>query len=66
MSKQIQIGVIAYRDPATGEFKNSRPLYQPSTPELEEQERFMQDNLARLMAAGLADYIRDRENKGEA
>ena len=59
MQKQrfIQIGQTAARDPATGEFLQTVPLFAEITPEIEAAQAATVTDVARLFAGKMKQYI---------
>lgn len=55
--KYIQVGVIATRDPKTGEFLKSIPIYQKESPELLENEDKMIKDASVVFAEKMKQYI---------
>ena len=55
--KYIQIGMTALRDPATGGFLPSVPLYIEATEEAEEAEAAMVKDIGRVFAGKMKQYI---------
>lgn len=65
--KYIQIGVTALRDPATGDFLPSVPLYIKADKEVEEAEQQMYKDVGKALAGMMKKYIDshpDAMNKG--
>lgn len=57
MQKFIQIGTTAARDPETGEFLESVPIYKEATPELEKAETAAFGDIGRTFAGKMKQYI---------
>lgn len=60
----IQIGVTALRDPVTGEFLPSVPLYIKKTPEIQQAEDYMIGDIAKVFASRMKQYIQENGRKG--
>ena len=69
--KYIQVGVTALRDPATGDFLPSVPLYVKADEATEEAEKQMINDLGKALAGMMKKYIdgcrnnRSRKNPNE-
>lgn len=57
MQRFIQIGTTAARDPKTGEFLPAVPIYEEATPELEEAETAAFEDVGKLFAGKMKQYI---------
>ena len=57
MQKFIQIGTTAARDPKTGEFLKAVPLYEEATPELQQTETAAFEDVGKLFAGKMKQYI---------
>ena len=62
--KFVQVGVTAIRDPFTGAFVQSTPLYVKVTEGAEELEKSMAEDLGRVFAHQMRDYIRGCQEAG--
>ena len=57
MSKFVQIGITALRDPATKEFLPAVPLYIEVTPETKQSELVLVKSIGRDLAMKMKQYI---------
>ena len=57
MDSYIQVGTMALRDPVTGDFLPSVPLYIQRTPEADAAEDSMLEDAARSLAACFKKYV---------
>ena len=57
LQKFIQIGITALRDPATGDFLPAVPLYIEATEETTEAETAMINDIGRVFAAKMKQYV---------
>lgn len=57
MQRFIQIGTTAARDPKTGEFLPAVPIYEEATPELEQAETAAFEDIGKLFAGKMKQYI---------
>lgn len=64
MNKYIQVGIIASRDPVTGEFLSAQPIYREMTPELKEDEETMIRDIGKLFAQKMKQYRDSQSQKG--
>ena len=55
--KLIQIGIFVRRDPETGEFLKAMPIYEEETPKLRQAEEHLHDEVAKLFAAKIKQYV---------
>lgn len=53
----VQIGTTAARDPVTGEFLQSEPIFKEITPELEKAEAATYNDAGKMLAEKMKHYI---------
>ena len=68
--KYIQVGITALRDPATGKFLPSVPLFIKETDEAKASEKQMIDDIGKLFAFKMKEYKdgcrKNRSNAGSS
>lgn len=60
----IQIGVTALRDPETGDFLPSVPLYIKATPEAKASEEKLHFDIAKILAEKMGEYKKGLHREG--
>lgn len=66
MAEYIQVGFTAMRDPATKEFLPAVPIYIEATPEAKQAEAKLTQDLGRLFAHRMKQYIENGGLVGDA
>lgn len=64
MSKFIQVGITALRDPATGDFLPAVPLYIEETPDAKESEAAMIRDISKVFAEKMKQYMESGKAAG--